>query len=86
MTTITFASRSFELIRSHRITPKEAARAYVLHDNDAGRRSAIEAVAAPRFEYEWRQAGGPKRPGFTDEQMRQASLYYEALRRERAMP
>lgn len=76
---IDFATHACNLTGRH-LTAHEAARIYILHDNDIARFAALRSLVAPRIEYEWRQAGGPSHREFTDEQIEQARKFHQRLK------
>lgn len=65
-------------------TPEEIAAIRAAITDDAARLAALKVLAAPRYEYAWRQAGGRAHHEFTAEQMAEAADHFARQRLARA--
>lgn len=85
---ITFDQRARQLMADKQypvVTPQEVAalRADPLAD-DSARLAQLEALARPRLNYKWQQAGGPiQGHELTPDELESARAYFEQLRLNR---
>lgn len=83
----TFDQRAEQLLIENRlpgghpsVTAAEIEHLRATHPDDATRLTALDALTAPRLEYERRQAGGRPDPKFTQAQIAEARAFFAAAR------